>query len=70
VENEGAGTLAMKWMKGLGRTWAARHPGFRDPTARSKCIPVPSVVLYHMVAKVDSGLVSDRNHSGWLELSG
>lgn len=70
VEDEGAGTLSMMWMKWLGRTYTGGHPGFRDPISRSKCIPVPSVVWYHMVAKVDSGLVINRNHSGWLALSG
>lgn len=67
VEGEGAGTLAMNRVKWQGRTYAARHPGFRDSISRSKCFPVPSVVWYHMVAKVDSGLVINRNHSGWLE---
>lgn len=32
--------------------------------------PSPSVAWYYMVAKVYSGLVIDRSHSGWLGPSG
>lgn len=41
----------------MGRIYVARHLGFRDLAARSKSISVLSVVWYHTVAGVYSGLV-------------
>lgn len=60
----------MRCMKCLNRAYIAREAsGCKDLVTRCKFSPVSPVAWYHLVVEKPPGVVTDKLHSDWSELS-